>query len=117
MAYLCHLFFVFFVDDWAQRTIEPGLVIGHEFVGRVEELGDGVYPGAVVEGDEYPSQHDQDPGVQLPVRHGHAVPGTVARQPNHVLGADVRGEQRCADDEPPDVPPGEEVVGRRLLPP
>lgn len=29
-------------DDWAQRTIEPGLVIGHEFVGRIEQLGDGV---------------------------------------------------------------------------
>jgi len=29
-------------DDWAQRTIRPGLVIGHEFVGRVEQLGDGV---------------------------------------------------------------------------
>lgn len=29
-------------DDWAQRTIKPGLVIGHEFVGRIEKLGDGV---------------------------------------------------------------------------
>ncbi len=29
-------------DDWAQRTIQPGLVIGHEFVGRIEQLGDGV---------------------------------------------------------------------------
>jgi len=29
-------------DDWAQRTIQPGLVIGHEFVGLVEQLGDGV---------------------------------------------------------------------------
>lgn len=29
-------------DDWAQRTIKPGLVIGHEFVGRIEQLGDGV---------------------------------------------------------------------------
>ena len=29
-------------DDWSQRTIKPGLVIGHEFVGRIEALGDGV---------------------------------------------------------------------------
>jgi threonine 3-dehydrogenase len=29
-------------DEWAQRTIRPGLIIGHEFVGRIEELGDGV---------------------------------------------------------------------------
>ncbi len=29
-------------DDWSQRTIKPGLVIGHEFVGRIVELGDGV---------------------------------------------------------------------------
>ena len=29
-------------DDWAERTIKPGLVIGHEFVGRIEKLGEGV---------------------------------------------------------------------------
>jgi threonine 3-dehydrogenase len=29
-------------DEWSQRTIQPGLVIGHEFVGRIAELGDGV---------------------------------------------------------------------------
>lgn len=29
-------------DEWAQHTIKPGLVIGHEFVGRIEGLGDGV---------------------------------------------------------------------------
>jgi threonine 3-dehydrogenase len=29
-------------DEWAQRTIRPGLVIGHEFVGLIEELGAGV---------------------------------------------------------------------------
>ncbi len=29
-------------DEWSQRTIKPGLVIGHEFVGRIVELGDGV---------------------------------------------------------------------------
>ncbi|MEE4172852.1 MAG: alcohol dehydrogenase catalytic domain-containing protein, partial [Xanthomonadales bacterium] len=29
-------------DEWSQKTIRPGLVIGHEFVGRIEALGDGV---------------------------------------------------------------------------
>ena len=29
-------------DDWSQATIRPGLVIGHEFVGRIAALGDGV---------------------------------------------------------------------------
>ena len=29
-------------DEWSQRTIKPGLVIGHEFVGRIVELGLGV---------------------------------------------------------------------------
>ena len=28
-------------DDWAQRTIKPGLIIGHEFVGHIRELGPG----------------------------------------------------------------------------
>jgi threonine 3-dehydrogenase len=29
-------------DEWSQRTIEPGLVIGHEFVGLIEQVGEGV---------------------------------------------------------------------------
>ena len=29
-------------DEWAQRTIRPPLVIGHEFVGRIVEIGVGV---------------------------------------------------------------------------
>jgi len=29
-------------DEWAQRTIPSGLVIGHEFVGKIVEVGDGV---------------------------------------------------------------------------
>ncbi len=29
-------------DEWSQRTIKPGLVIGHEFVGRVAEVGTSV---------------------------------------------------------------------------
>ncbi len=33
---------IFNWDDWARRTIKPGLVIGHEFVGLIETLGEGV---------------------------------------------------------------------------
>jgi threonine 3-dehydrogenase len=29
-------------DEWAQRTIKPPLVIGHEFVGRIVGIGQGV---------------------------------------------------------------------------
>ena len=29
---------IYLWDEWSQRTIKPGLVIGHEFVGRVVGL-------------------------------------------------------------------------------
>jgi threonine 3-dehydrogenase len=29
-------------DEWSQRTIKPPLIIGHEFVGRIVEIGVGV---------------------------------------------------------------------------
>ena len=29
-------------DEWSQSTIKPPLIIGHEFVGVVEEIGLGV---------------------------------------------------------------------------
>src|SRR5256885_3531980 len=35
-------------NEWAQHTIKPPLVVGHEFVGEVVELGEGVasvFPG------------------------------------------------------------------------
>ena len=33
---------IYLWDEWSQRTIKPGLVIGHEFVGRIVEAGAGV---------------------------------------------------------------------------
>jgi threonine 3-dehydrogenase len=30
-------------DEWSQRTIRPPLVLGHEFVGTIEALGQGVH--------------------------------------------------------------------------
>jgi threonine 3-dehydrogenase len=41
-------------DDWAARTIPVPLVIGHEFVGRIEEVGSNVndfHPGQIVSGE------------------------------------------------------------------
>ena len=38
-------------NEWAQATIKPPLVVGHEFVGEVAELGEGVesvYVGELV---------------------------------------------------------------------
>ncbi|TMD94573.1 MAG: L-threonine 3-dehydrogenase [Chloroflexi bacterium] len=38
-------------NEWAQHTIKPGLVVGHEFVGEVVGLGEdvaSVYPGEIV---------------------------------------------------------------------
>ena len=33
---------IYLWDEWSQRTIKPGLVIGHEFVGRIVGIGPGV---------------------------------------------------------------------------
>ena len=41
-------------DPWAARTIKPVLVVGHEFVGRIEEMGSNVsdfQPGDLVSGE------------------------------------------------------------------
>jgi threonine 3-dehydrogenase len=41
-------------DPWAQKTIKPPLIVGHEFVGEVLEIGSNVHdiaPGDVVSGE------------------------------------------------------------------
>lgn len=41
-------------DDWAQKTIPVPLIIGHEFVGEIVEVGSNVadfYPGEIVSGE------------------------------------------------------------------
>jgi threonine 3-dehydrogenase len=41
-------------DDWARKTIPVPMVIGHEFVGRIEEVGSnvaGFRPGEIVSGE------------------------------------------------------------------
>jgi threonine 3-dehydrogenase len=41
-------------DDWAQKTIPVPMAIGHEFVGRIEQVGSNVadfFPGDIVSGE------------------------------------------------------------------
>ena len=41
-------------DEWSRRTVPVGLVIGHEFTGRVVEVGSNVkdfHPGDIVSGE------------------------------------------------------------------
>jgi threonine 3-dehydrogenase len=41
-------------DEWSQRTLKPPLTVGHEFVGEIAELGEGVEgfaPGEIVSGE------------------------------------------------------------------
>jgi threonine 3-dehydrogenase len=41
-------------DGWAERTIDPPLVVGHEFVGEIVEVGSNVadfHPGEIVSGE------------------------------------------------------------------
>lgn len=41
-------------DEWAARTVQPPMIIGHEFVGRVETVGEnvrGFSPGDLVTGE------------------------------------------------------------------
>ncbi len=46
---------------------------------------------------------------------GHAVGRPGAGQADDVLRADVRGEDRGADDPPAEIAPGEEIIGGRVL--
>jgi len=47
-------------DEWSQRTIKPGLTIGHEFVGRIVELGDGVTGYKAGHLEKYVKEFDVD---------------------------------------------------------
>jgi threonine 3-dehydrogenase len=45
---------IFKWDNWAQKTIKPPLVVGHEFVGTVEKIGENVHDvqiGELVSGE------------------------------------------------------------------
>ena len=63
-------------DEWSRRTIQPGLVIGHEFVGRVVAMG----PDAIarVTGLDTARLIEDDPLLGHPVRHFEALGGITA---------------------------------------
>ena len=46
---------IYLWNEWARKTIHPPLVIGHEFVGTIERVGNNVKdfsPGDVVSGED-----------------------------------------------------------------
>ena len=67
-----------------------------------------------VERHEHPRQHQQAPGMQLVMRHGHAVGRTRPGQAHQVLRTDVRCEDRTADDPPAQIASRQEVVVSRV---
>ena len=80
----------------------------------LQEFRHGVDAGAHIEGHQHPGQHQQTPGVQLIVRHGHAIGGARTRQSHHVLRANVGGEDGRANDPPFQMAARQEVVIRRI---
>ena len=76
-----------------------------------EEFRHGENHGAHVKRHEYPSEHQQAPGMEFVVREGDAAGGACAGQSDNVLRANVGGENRGADNPPAEVAAREEVVG------
>ncbi len=64
-------------DKWAQKTIKPGLVIGHEFVGKIVDLGLGVTDYKI--GDRVSAEGHIVCGICRNCRAGkrHLCPNTV----------------------------------------
>ena len=81
-------------------------------VASFEELRRREYIGAQVERREHPAEHEDQVGVQLPMRKCHAGIRAGPGEPDEVLGADVRSEDRRADQKPAGAAAREEVVGR-----
>ncbi len=84
-------------------------------VAALEEFRRREYVGAQVERREHPAEYQDQVGVQLPVREGHAGIRAGAGEADEMLGADVRGEDRRADQEPAGVAARQEVVGGVLF--
>jgi hypothetical protein len=79
-------------DEWSQRTIKPPLVIGHEFVGRIVEMGDGVHRLHGRPARQRRGPRRLRPLPQLPCRppapvpaHGASASTATARSPNTSL--------------------------------
>ena len=82
----------------------------------LEEFGDGVDPAAQIERRKQRGENDEAPrGHPFEPAGDEADTVAVARHADHVFGRDIGGEQRHADKRPPQVAPGQEVLGVRLL--
>jgi hypothetical protein len=75
-----------------------------------EELGCREHLGAQVERREHPAEHQYQPGMQLPVGEGHARACARTGETNEVLGADIGGKDRRADQEPAGIAAREEII-------
>ena len=53
---------IYLWDEWSQRTIKPGLTIGHEFVGRIAQLGSAVTGFFLI---RFLGLHASSPGSEL----------------------------------------------------
>jgi threonine 3-dehydrogenase len=94
-------------DGWAQRTIHPPLVIGHEFVGEVVEVGSNVndfHPGDIVSGEghlvcgrcrncmagrRHACAHTQGVGVQRPGAFAEYIALPMTNVWRHFPGVDL----------------------------
>ena len=76
-------------DDWSQRTIRTPLVIGHEFVGHIAEVGHGVHNYEV--GDRVSAEGHITCGLCRNCRAGHRHLCT------HTKGIGVNGDGAFAE--------------------
>ncbi len=97
-------------DEWSQRTIKPGLTIGHEFVGRIVEIGPGVTGYKI--GDRVSAEGHIVCGHCRNCRAGrqHLCPNTIGhrREPQRCLRRihDHAGLEPVADPGPDPVRTG-----------
>ena len=81
----------------------------------LKKFGHGVYHGARIERDEYPSEDKNHPALYFPMCHGHAARCAGAGKADEVLRTDVGCENRGADGYPRGVFAAEKIVGRVVL--
>ena len=87
-------------DDERDDRNDREDVAGTGAEAALEKLRHGEDLRAHVEGNEDPGENEQAPGVQFVVRQRDAAGRARSGEADDVLRADVRREDRCADDPP-----------------